>query len=92
MEQRKIHTVRTVHTVHTARSAAYEGHPFRANGTFYGRTAKGNVSDKFWRITGRGTGPVTVTWGRWGSQGRSQVIPFEEAMDRFAKKTRKYSF
>jgi hypothetical protein len=65
---------------------ADKGNAFKARVLFYGYTNKGNHSSKFWEICGRGTGSVTVRWGRMGTSGRSQVIPFYEAMDRLYKK------
>ena len=50
-------------------------------------------SKKFWEITGRGHGAVTVRWGRLGCGGRSQTVPFNEAVDRLHQKSCKgYQF
>jgi predicted DNA-binding WGR domain protein len=65
---------------------ADKGSAFKAYVTFRGWTDSGNRSRKFWEICGRGNGTVTVRWGRIGTSGRSQVIPFYEAMDRLYKK------
>lgn len=63
-----------------------KGRAFRAMVRFRGYTDKGNSSCKFWEISGRGRGQVTVRWGRIGSAGRSQEIPPYEAMTRLYEK------
>jgi predicted DNA-binding WGR domain protein len=68
---------------------ARAGKAFKAYVTFRGWTDKGNRSSKFWEITGRGYGPVTVRWGRIGTPGRSQVIGYGEATSRLMEKSGK---
>lgn len=70
-------------------SSARQGKAFTTRVVFRGTTDKGNSSYKFWEISGRGTNAVTVRWGRVGSMGRSQEIPFYEAMTRLGQKTEK---
>jgi predicted DNA-binding WGR domain protein len=89
MSNRNIVSVTLCSTISDVYKAIDKGRAFRAMVRFRGYTDKGNSSNKFWEISGRGNGQVTVRWGRVGSAGRSQEIPSYEAIGRLHEKVGK---
>jgi predicted DNA-binding WGR domain protein len=86
MNNRTITSTVRCSSIHQVRQAADSGKCWVFRAEFLGWTEKGNRSSKFWEISGRGSSQATVRWGRRGSSGRSQMIPFWEATDRACKK------
>jgi predicted DNA-binding WGR domain protein len=75
--------------------AAHAGASWKAYLEFIGTNLgnKGGQSEKFWEIVGKGLGMVTVRWGRVGTSGTTQTIPYSKALDRlYAKVNKGYSF
>jgi len=86
MNNRTIASTVRCSSIRQVRQAADSGKGWVFLAEFVGWTEKGNRSSKFWEISGRGSSQATVRWGRRGSAGRTQVIPFWEATDRASKK------
>lgn len=56
-------------------SAVAAGLPWRRTVVFVGITAKGNTSQKFWSMSGVGSGPVAIRWGRLGNKAQTKKTP-----------------
>lgn len=84
----KAKPVAICHTTGQVYKAVHADKPWKAYLEFNGPNPKnkGGTSHKFWEVTGRGAGPVTVRWGAIGHGGSSQEVTYEVAQKRLASK------
>lgn len=73
-------------------AAARRGEEWTIGLVYFGTTAKGGKSQKYWTVTGRGwgrLGDVVVRWGRCGTKGQSAEMDMDAAEKRYESKRRK---